>query len=100
MESVGSTLQNHIYDGAAVVAKLCGKAVVLNFEFLHAFDQRLVVDICVSALALFRRANQGAVHPNLRGRVPLAVGNKICSGGIVVLRARPGCLRHTPSQKR
>ena len=89
MESVGAALQHHVYDGAAVVAEFRRKAVVLNFEFLHTLDQRLVVNIGVSSLALFRRADQRAIDPYLGGRIALSVGNEIGSRGIVILVPDP-----------
>ena len=38
MESVSSLPEHHIHDGSAVISELGGKAVVLDFEFLHDLD--------------------------------------------------------------
>src|ERR1019366_3164495 len=94
VESVGAALHDDVYNGAAVVAELGRKAVVLDLEFLHALNQGFVVDVGIPALALFRRTDQSAIQPYFGGRVPLAVRGKVRPRGIVVRRAGPGHLRH------
>src|SRR5436305_1063032 len=82
MKCVGTLLQHHVHDRAAVISELRRKAVVLYFEFLHDFDRGLVIDVGVATLALFRRTERTAIERNLRGRVTLAVGVKVGTGGI------------------
>src|SRR5580704_5420600 len=67
MELVASALHDHVDHGAAVVAELRREAVVLDFHFLHALDQRLVVNVGVSSLSLFGCADQSTIHPHLGG---------------------------------
>src|SRR5271157_1514641 len=54
---VPSLLQHHVHDRAAVVAKLGGKAVVLDLELLRDLDRGLKINVGVAPLALFRRAD-------------------------------------------
>ena len=102
VEGVRALLQDHVHDGAAVVAELGGKAVVLDLEFLHDLDRRLVVDVGVSALALFRRAQGTAIKGNLGRGVALAVGDEVRAGGIVIVDPgargfrHPACQKHQP----
>ena len=100
MEGIRAAFHHHVYNCAAVVAELRREAVVLYLEFLQALDQRLVVDVGVSALALFRCADQCAVQPNLGCRVALPVGREVRSRRIVVRRARPRHLGDARRQER
>src|SRR5262249_52243769 len=70
---VGALFQNDVDEGPTVVAVLRRKAIVLNFELLHDLDRGLVVNVRVSAFALFRRADWTPVQRDLRRRVPLTV---------------------------
>ena len=99
VERVGSALHHHVDHGAAVVAELRREAVVLDFHFLHALDQRLVINVRVSSFALFRRAEQRTVQPYLGGCVALPVGCEVCSRRIVIARAGPRHFGHTRRQK-
>src|SRR5215468_2223840 len=84
---VGALFQNDVDEGPTIVAVLRRKAVVLNLELLHDLDRGLVVNVRVTAFALFRRADRTAVERDLRGRVPLAVRNEVRAGRIVVVNS-------------
>ena len=99
VERVCPTLHDHVYDCAAVVAELRREAVVLDFHFLHALDQRLVVNVGVSSLALFGCADQCTIQPHLGGRVALPVGDEIRARRIIILRAGPCYLGHARRQE-
>src|SRR5438094_6268697 len=73
MKIIGATLQSHIHHGAAVVPKLCRKAVVLDFEFLDHFNRGFVVNVAGRAFSLFGCADQGTVNAHLSRGVSLAV---------------------------
>src|SRR5262249_39968077 len=87
VELIRSFFEDDVDDGAAVVAVFGGEAVVLDFEFLNDFDRWLVVDVGGAAFALFRGAGERAVEADFRGGVALAVGDEVCAGRVVVLRA-------------
>ena len=99
MKIVRTLLQHHIHDRAAVIAELGGKAIVLNFELLHDLDRRLVVDVGVAALALFRRADGTAIERNLGCGVALTVGHEIGPGRVVVGDSRTGGFCHSTRQE-
>ena len=85
MKSVGSLLEHHIQNRAAIVAELGAEAIVLQLEFLHDFHGRLVVHIAITAFTLLRSADGTSVEAHFRSRVSLTIRNKICSTGIIVL---------------
>ena len=99
MKGVRALLQHHIHDGTAVVAELGGEAVVLDLEFLHDFDRRLVVNVGVATFALFRRAEGTAIKRNLGCGIALAVGHEVGAGGIVVVDPRTRGFCHPTRQK-
>src|SRR4051812_31402875 len=90
MKIISPALQRHVHHGAAVVPKLCRKAVVLHFEFLDHFNRGFVINVAGRALSLFGCADQGAVNSYLSRGVSLAVRYKVCSGGVIVIRSRTG----------
>src|SRR5205807_9672385 len=96
---VRTLLQHHVHDGAAVVAELGGKAVVLNLELLHDLDRGLVVHVGVAALALFRRADGTAVERDLGSGIALPVGDEVGAARVVVGNAGSCGLRHPAGQK-
>src|SRR6266849_6890161 len=77
VELIAALPEDHVYNRAAVVAILGGEAVVLNFEFLNDLNGRLIVDVRIATLALFRRAERAAIEPHFRRCIALAVGNEV-----------------------
>ena len=96
---VSTLFQHHVHDGAAVIAELGSKAVVLNLKFLNNLDRRLIVDVGISALALFRGADGTAVQGNLGRGVTLPVRDKVGPGRVVVGNPRTRGFCHPTRQK-
>src|SRR5581483_4042937 len=99
MKAVGAALQRHVDHGSAIAAELRRTAVVLYLELLYRLNRGLVVDVRISALALFRRADQCTVEPHLGSRIPLPVRNEICAGGIIIGRTGTRSFAHTGIEK-
>src|SRR5437764_887936 len=97
---IRAALEGHIHYRAAIVPELCRKTVVLDFEFLDHLNRGLVIHVTGRALPLFRCADQSAINSDLRRGVSLTVGNKVCAGGIVVIRSRSGGFRNPTRKKR
>src|SRR5581483_10256395 len=79
MKFVAALFQHHVHNGAAVIAELGGKTVVLQLEFLDDLNRRLIINVGVAALSLFRRADGIAIEPDFSSGVTLTVGNEICA---------------------
>ncbi len=99
VEGICATLQHHVHHGAAVIAELGGKAIVLDFELLNDLDRRLVINVAVGAFALFWSADQRAVNPHFRGCVSLPIRNKVRSPRIIVRGSGPCNLRNASLTK-
>ena len=100
MERVLSALQHHVYNRSPIAPEFRGEAVVFNFELLKNLYGRFVVDVRGCPFALFGSADQRAVNPHFRRRVPLPVGNEIRSFGIPILRSGSRYLGDSSGKKR
>src|SRR5256885_6170571 len=91
MKGVAALPQHHVHDGSAVVAKLGGKAVVLDLELLHDFNRRREVDVGVTSLTLFRSTDGTSVQGDLGGGVSLAIRDKVGASWVSQIAARGLC---------